>query len=1714
MPDASSGVGRARRVLPWLAAAVVLWLLVGDDVLAQAPAAPTIDHVVAGETALTVAWSPPAEASGVVAYDVRHILTSATDKSDANWTVVDDAWTKGPLHVILTGLVNGVSYDVQVRAATAGVDGAWSTTTTGTPVEPGGMLSEATAIVAGVPVRGVVGPNSDLDFFRFVVPTGATREYYAYTTGATDTLGVLYNSSGAQLNRSDDAQAAWGLYNFMLTGRLGPGTYYVSVAGGRTGVEGAYTLHLGVVAETTGRSDAAPIEVGEVAGGVFGTASDVDYFELVISEAMHVAVRSGGLVADAEGAILNSAGTEVVSNDEMYLWPYPEQFAMRARLAAGTYYIRVNSVRLQPYGSGAGFYSLHVDAAPEPGGTRATAADLGLGVTGGGIVDPASDVDWFRLDLDAAERVFVSASVYFPTRHGIIDIKVELTDSNGSVLPRRFEYWNLHGIIHYAFFGGRLEAGTYYLRVSAAGSVATRQYLVTLRPDPSFDRSLVACPKVSVDAPPDVEDGLFGCQWHLFNNGNRGGVAGEDINVGSVWNTTMGAGVNVVVVDNGVWWHHPDLIDNALPSRNHSYVGGDVASSRYNHGTSVAGIIAARDNSIGVRGVAPRASIYGYNLLLAMNMANGADAMARNRATTSVSNNSWAVSDDGAVGRSNRLLDLAVESGLREGDGGKGVVYVFAAGNDDERGGWASLEEVNTHHGMTVVCAVDRSGRRRPYSEVGPNLWVCAPSGRHGEPGIATTRIRHRYRDNFSGTSAATPIVSGVVALVRAANRALTWRDVKLILAETARKNDPSNAGWQQAGRRVGSGRYEFNHQYGFGVVDAEAAVQLAATWSNLPSFLTASVASAGGAVSVPDDGSVVSQSVEVDTPIDFVEWVEVDASFVAPAFRHLRVELVSPSGAVSLLSRPAGAWGSLTAPFRFGSARHLGEDPAGTWTLRVRDQRSGGTVARLVGWSLTVYGHLAGPVAPVPGGVDPGDGSLTVSWSAPSDAGVSAVTGYDVRHIRSDAADKSDANWTVVSDAGTVSARSYVIGSLSNGVRRDVQVRAKNSNRPGRWSVTAVGTPGASNGVPFFVDGDTATRTVDENTAANMNIGAAVGARDPDSSDTLVYGLGGADAASFAIVTSTGRLQTKAALDHETRKRYLVTVSVRDSLGDDGTADTVVDDTVAVTIEVADVDEPPVVTGPAGPSHPENDTASVAAYSAADPEGSAVTWGLSGNDAAGLQISSAGVLSFAAEPDFESPGDAGGDNVYEVTVEASDGSMTGTLDVEATVTDVNETPVLSGPATMNVDEGTTTVATYTAADPDSDSITWTLAGNDSADFTISGSGGLSFRVAPDFESAGDADGDNVYEVTVAASDGSFTVTRQVTVTVRNVDETGSVTLSPLHPQVGTRLSASLSDPDGGVVSVTWVWQWSSDGQTWTSITAATGTGYTPVAADEGRRLRAQAQYRDQHGSGKTAVASSASATRAAPPANRAPSFAQSNQQRSVAENTPSGQPVGAAVAATDADSDPLTYTLDSSSRRFFDIDSGTGGLSTKTALDHETRGSYTIRVTAADPSGESATATVTIEVTDVDEAGRLTLSAPQLREGQTLWARLVDPDGGITGQTWLWERSTNGNTWTTITVATRSSLRLTAADVGHRLRVTVTYTDTHGPGKVLEAANLQHSTSCTPTTPASSAASSSACSARWGRTTTPSSSAATAASSWSDRWWWRRATPSSSVGV
>ena len=175
-----------------------------------------------------------------------------------------------------------------------------------------------------------------------------------------------------------------------------------------------------------------------------------------------------------------------------------------------------------------------------------------------------------------------------------------------------------------------------------------------------------------------------------------------------------------------------------------------------------------------------------------------------------------------------------------------------------------------------------------------------------------------------------------------------------------------------------------------------------------------------------------------------------------------------------------------LDGEFRFGSARHLGEDPNGVWTLRLTDHFPiyGGT---LRSWSIKVYGHVSRPGAPdITTPTTAGANSLTLAWSAPDETGGPAIIAYDMRYIESAASDKSDANWTVVEDVWTGSGPlEYTLSGLTNGVQYDVQVRAVSSAGDGVWSATVTGTSATNEGTPSV--------TVTRSDAAPLRIGSPV---------------------------------------------------------------------------------------------------------------------------------------------------------------------------------------------------------------------------------------------------------------------------------------------------------------------------------------------------------------------------------------------------------------------------------------------------------------------------------------------------------------------------------------------------------------------------------------------------------------------------------------------
>ena len=745
----------------------------------------------------------------------------------------------------------------------------------------------------------------------------------------------------------------------------------------------------------------------------------------------------------------------IASNDDGYLPGGRTNFLIRESLSAGTYYVKVSSFD----GRSDGPYSVYAAAITEPGSAIADAQPLTLGGTAGGNIEPAGDEDYFSLTLTETTYVIIGGV------SEVTNISGGLTDENDLRAPV--------DSIHFDdlfIFEGRLDAGTYYLKVTGKDATDTGRYTVRAIVEGGYTYFVNRCSNISRSA--GINDPLYGCQWHLNNDDQFRNGAGQDIRVEEVWPTYTGSGINVAVVDDGMHYRHEDLTDNVFTTLNHNYDPDltDIYHPFEDHGTAVAGLIAAKDNSLGMRGVAPGAKIYGYNLILNsttftdMNIAN---AMDLNATSTAISNNSWGPGNSGLPEHASELWETAVKAGVTTGYGGKGVFYAFAAGNGADLD-YSTLDEYANYYAVTAVCAVGHDDIRSSYSESGANLWVCGPSnsGRVGQPGIATTDNGHRYRGSFGGTSAATPIVSGVVALVREANNALTWRDVKLILAASARKNDPDNTGWVEGAFKYGSttDRYNFNHEYGFGMVDAKAATDLASGWTNVRDLREITSESSVINLPIPDFPSsgtptTVTTSLTIDPFVEFIEFVEVNAHFFHSSFRDLTVELVSPSGAVSTLSTTALRSGSLTTEFRFGSARHLGEDAAGEWTLRIKDLSRRDTGA-LRSWGLTIYGHGFVPGDPDIDNVTPGGGTLEIDWKAPTDTGETAITSYDLRYIREDATDKSDDNWSVETGVGTPSNRSYTITGLTGGVKYEFQLRAHNDSGHGPWSIADAEEP------------------------------------------------------------------------------------------------------------------------------------------------------------------------------------------------------------------------------------------------------------------------------------------------------------------------------------------------------------------------------------------------------------------------------------------------------------------------------------------------------------------------------------------------------------------------------------------------------------------------------------------------------------------------------
>jgi len=500
-------------------------------------------------------------------------------------------------------------------------------------------------------------------------------------------------------------------------------------------------------------------------------------------------------------------------------------------------------------------------------------------------------------------------------------------------------------------------------------------------------------------------DTYFADQWHLLNTGQPG-IPGVDANVTTAWDTVRGAGVQIGIVDDALQWQHPDLTPNYNASISFDFNNNDgdpspeANNTQDHHGTSVGGVAAARGfNGLGVSGVAPSAELAGLRLISYFGPPSTwpddlktAQALSYQNQVIDVYNNSWGYGAFLVPRAFDTLALAALRDGVTNGRGGLGNIYVFAAGNSLQEGGNVNFYSLNSSRYVIPVAAVGHDGRQAWYSNPGAALLVSAPSN-GGSPyaGIVTTDRTGDdgynaagtgdgdafpdvdYTSQFGGTSSASPLVAGVVALMLQANPNLTWRDVQHILVETARKNDPADAGWFQnaAGKWV-------NDKYGFGLVDATGAVNLARTWTNVDAEEVLASPQITVNQPIPDNSATgVSSVTTLGTLIGSVEHVEVHVQIQHAQPADLEIVLTSPSGTQSVLATPGGMlfYGDYS-DWVFTSTQFWGESSGGDWTLTVRD-RATGTTGTFQSWQLSVYGTKGAAAAPTLVSVIPNAGAI-----------------------------------------------------------------------------------------------------------------------------------------------------------------------------------------------------------------------------------------------------------------------------------------------------------------------------------------------------------------------------------------------------------------------------------------------------------------------------------------------------------------------------------------------------------------------------------------------------------------------------------------------------------------------------------------------------------------------------------------------------------------
>ncbi|PGH31562.1 kexin [[Emmonsia] crescens] len=462
----------------------------------------------------------------------------------------------------------------------------------------------------------------------------------------------------------------------------------------------------------------------------------------------------------------------------------------------------------------------------------------------------------------------------------------------------------------------------------------------------------------------EIRDPIFTDQWHLFNTVEPG----HDLNVTGLWlEGITGKGSISAIVDDGLDMYSNDLKDNYFAEGSYDYNDkSDEPKPRLfddKHGTRCAGEVAAVRNNVCGVGVAYDSKVAGIRILSKpVSDEDEAASINYKYQDNQIYSCSWGPVDDGTtMDAPGILIQRAMVNGIQKGRAGRGSVFVFAAGNGAIHEDNCNFDGYTNSIYSVTVGALDREDNHPYYSEwCSAQLVVTYSSGGSGaiqttDVGLDVCSTRH------GGTSAAGPLVVGVVALALSVRPELTWRDIQYILVETAIPVHLDDSDWQET--VIGK---KFSHEFGYGKVDAYSAVHLAKEWNLVKPqawfhspWLQVHHAIPQGDTGLASSFEVTEEMLKKNN-IERLEHVTVTMNVNHTRRGDLSVELRSPSGVISHLSttRKNDRLRAGYVDWTFMSVAHWGESGIGKWTVIVKDTIVNEYNGTFIDWQLNLWGE------------------------------------------------------------------------------------------------------------------------------------------------------------------------------------------------------------------------------------------------------------------------------------------------------------------------------------------------------------------------------------------------------------------------------------------------------------------------------------------------------------------------------------------------------------------------------------------------------------------------------------------------------------------------------------------------------------------------------------------------------------------------------------